>query len=467
MTNCKDNKQVDESAFATQEERSDFVSKIDPLVQEYIDLGIFSGVVLIADHGNAIFHKAYGLADRESGKPNELGTLFDIGSMNKTFTQVVVKQLAEEGKLKLSDRLMDHVPGFEDPRVKEVTIEHLLEHRAGFGDYHGPDYFDLPLEDRTLNAIVERAKSYELLFAPGESDAYSNLGYVILGKVIEVVSGKSYFDNVRERIVEKLGLQNTYLKNFTGLEERIAKGYYFTPLGVLEENIPIQDSPNPDGGFISTTEDVRTFYHSYYYDTTLLSAATKADDPQFQFIREMPAGAAASAAGGFEGFNSVLLQVIDMDLSIIVFANMDEPVAERVGLDILSLYRGKDIQKPMLPAIQNVRIHFEEKGTEYIRQHFDSLTVNFHPTDPRDLILNNLGYAYLYGAEDPESAIKLFKLNTELFPEVANCWDSYGEALRVKGLRKEAIAAYEKALQIRPDLQSAREALLELNKSTP
>ena len=167
------------------------------------------------------------MADRSSEKPNTLNTLFDIGSMNKTFTSVVIKQLEEEGKLKLTDHLTDYIPGFSDTRVRDITLEHLLEHRSGFGDYHNNGYFELPLEQRKLNAIVERAKDYTLLFQPGEDDSYSNLGYVLLGKIIEVSSGKSYFLNVQERIVDRLNLENTYLQNFNGLEDRIAKGYYF------------------------------------------------------------------------------------------------------------------------------------------------------------------------------------------------------------------------------------------------
>ena len=459
---CGQEESTTDSAFNSEEEKNTFLSRIEPLVQDYIDLEIFSGVVLVADHGKNIFHKAYGLADRGSKIPNDINTLFDIGSMNKTFTQIVVKQLAEEGKLKLTDRLVDYVSGFEDSRVKEITINHLLEHKSGFGDYHGPDYFDLPLEERSLNTIVERAKGNTLLFSPGQEDVYSNLGYVILGKVIEETSGKSYFDNVKERIVEKLGLENTYVDNFEGLEDRVAKGYLYTPLGKLEENVTLLDAPNPDGGFLSTTEDIKKFYRSYYYDSDLLSSKTREKDPYFKFLREIPEGGATSAAGGFEGFNSVILHVMDKDLSIIVFANMDEPVAERVGMDILSIYRGNEIQKPSLPAIQNVRVNFEEKGIEFVKDNFDSLTLNFHPTDPKDIILNDLGYAYLYGAQDPASAIQIFKLNTELFPGVANCWDSYGEALMVKGMKEEAIGSYEKALELQPGLRSAQEALLKL-----
>ncbi|NNK11474.1 MAG: beta-lactamase family protein, partial [Flavobacteriaceae bacterium] len=352
LIGCGQNPVSEQSAFNSKEQKSEFISKIEPLIEDYISLDIFSGVVLIADSGQNIFHKAYGLADRDTGKTNELNTLFDIGSMNKTFTRIVVKQLEEEGKLKLTDRLLDYVPGFKDERAKAITINHLLEHQSGFGDYHNEGYFDLPLEERTLNAIVERAKDYELHFSPGDEDAYSNLGYVIIGKVIEVVTDKSYFENVNDRIVAKLDLKNTYLNNFKGLESRIAKGYLYTPLGALELNSAIQDIPNPDGGFLSTTEDIQKFYHSYYFDTTLVSESSKEADPYFQYLKDLPKGKAASAAGGFDGFNSVYLQILEPDLSIIVFANMDEPVAERIGLDILALYRGEETQKPSLPAIQ-------------------------------------------------------------------------------------------------------------------
>lgn len=436
--------------------------KIQTTVQDYIDLNIFSGIVLVADKGDVIYHKAFGLADRNTKRPNELNTLFDIGSMNKTFTSIVLKQLASEGKLGLVDNLMDHIPGFEDPFANKITINHLLDHQSGFGDYHTNGYFDLPKSERKLQAIVDRAKSYELNFEPGTEQEYSNLGYVILGAVIEKVSGKSYFTNVKERIIEPLDLRNTYLDDFGGLTDKIAKGYYFTRLGKLAENESTQDVPNPDGGFLSTTKDVMKFYRSYYYDTVLLSDDIKSKDPGFEYLRSLPQGKATGAAGGFEGFNTALFQVLSDDFTIIVFANMDEPVAENVALDILSISRGEIPKKPKLPAIQNIRIEFEKNGIDHIAKNFDELTTNFHPEDPKDIILNSLGYAYLNELEDSQKAIELFKLNTQLFPNEANCWDSYGEGLKENGDTKEAILAYRRALEIDPDLESAIDALNEL-----
>lgn len=456
----KENKQE----LANKEDSAELSKNIEAVVQDYIDLGIFSGIILVAEKGNIQFHKAYGLANRETKAPNTINTLFDIGSMNKTFTSIVVKQLVAEGKLNLDDKLTQYIPGFKDPNANKITINHLLNHESGFADYHTRNYFDLPLNERKLNAIVERAKSYDLNFEPGTEQDYSNLGYVILGAVIEKVSGKSYFDNVNERIVKPLNLKNTYLNDFSGLENRIAHGYYYTPLGELDESAPLQDIPNPDGGFLSTTEDIMTFYRSYYYDDLLLSEEAKSNDSFFNYLKELPDGKATGSAGGFEGFNTALYQVVSNDFTIIVFANMDEPVAEHIALDILALTRGETPNKPQAPAIQNVREAFNKNGAEFIKANFEDLTINFHPKDPKDIIINALGYAYLYEANDVDKAIKLFKLNTQLFPDIANCWDSYGEALAESGKKEEAIKAYEKALTIRPNLESAKNALKDLKK---
>ena len=458
---CKKKLATQETIIKNQE-GFELSENIESLVKDYLDLNIFSGIILVAKKGDIKFHKAYGLANRESNMPNNTNTLFDIGSMNKTFTSVVVKQLAAEDKLDLEDKLTDYIFGFKDSNINKITLNHLLNHESGFADYHTRDYFDLPLKERKLDAIVERAKSYELNFEPGTDQDYSNLGYVILGAVIEKVSNKSYFDNVNDRIIKPLNLKNTYLNDFSNLENRIAHGYYYTPLGDLEESAPMQDIPNPDGGFLSTTVDIMKFYRSYYYNDLLLSEDIKSEDPYFNYLKELPEGKVTGATGGFKGFNTALYQVFSNDFTILVFANMDEPVAEHIALDILALSRGEIPNKPQPPAIQNVREAFNKNGTDFIKANFEDLTVNFHPEDPKDIILNALGYSYLNEANDLDTAIELFKLNTEIFPDIANCWDSFGEALAKKGNKEKAIEAYEKALSIRPHLESSKKALEKL-----
>ena len=442
--------------------QADKLVAINQLIQQYLDLDIFSGVVLLADHGKPFLLEAYGLADRESETPITTNTLFDIGSMNKTMTAIVVYQLVNEGKLSLEDLMVDYLDGFQDERTADIRIHHLLNHSSGFGDYHWEGYFEAGPEEKGIAAVTERARQMELLFAPGEGDEYSNTGFVLLGAIIEKVTGISYQQNVQERIVDPLGLKNTYVQNLDDYRSRQAIGYRKSIFGDLIATPSEAEVPNPDGGFLSTVEDVFTFYRSFYYDDLLLNPEARSLSPMLQHFADLDPGQLTGSAGGFEGWNTCFLEVKGQELSIMVFANMDEPVAENLAIGMLSILQGEEADAPALPAIQLVAQAYQEYGIDFVRTNFEDLTTNFHPTDPKDFILNMVGYGFLYEEEDPDAAIELFLLNTTLFPEVANCWDSLGEAYAMKGDREAAITAYNKALELAPGLESAVQALARL-----
>jgi CubicO group peptidase (beta-lactamase class C family) len=114
----------DDTALTDEQQR--IVKETDLLLQKYIDLDIFSGVVLLAEDGQSYYHKAFGLASREHKIPNELNTKFDIGSMNKTFTKIVIMQLVDESKINLEDNLGKYLTGFPEEAANNITITHLL-----------------------------------------------------------------------------------------------------------------------------------------------------------------------------------------------------------------------------------------------------------------------------------------------------------------------------------------------------
>ena len=219
--------------------------KVDALVQEYIDLDIFSGVVLIADKGIPVYHKAFGMANREKQIPNTLETKFDIGSMNKSYTKVVIMKLVEKGQISLEDKLGKHLKGFAPEAAEKITIQHLLSHKSGVGSYFYPGYFESSKEEKSIASLVERIKKQPLMFPPGEEQEYSNSGYVVLGAIIEAVTGKSYYDNVREMIVDPMGLKNTYLEDVDKLTDR-ATGYFKNYKGELRNNGGFVGIPKPD-----------------------------------------------------------------------------------------------------------------------------------------------------------------------------------------------------------------------------
>jgi CubicO group peptidase (beta-lactamase class C family) len=436
-------------------------ARVDALVKAYMDLDIFSGVVLIADAGAPVYHKAFGLANRERGIANTLNSKFAIGSMNKTYTQVVILQLIAEGKLRYSDKLVNILDRFVLGGTDHITVEHLLNHTSGFGDYHGPEFWQLEYADKNIAGITEILKGMPLMFPPGEEHEYSNAGYILLGAIIEKTTGQSYAQNVRQRIIQPLGLTNTYVENKASIPD-MSIGYSRTINGI-QDNLDLVFEPKSDGGFWATASDVMAFYRSFFYDETLVKKSAKESFEFFQHIR--PAyddpGTGIPIAGGMNGSNTIHLEMLHDNISIVVLANMDEPVAEKLCLGIHAILNGKDPQPPALPAVLNVYEAYLDNDVEYIRKNFESLTTNFHPTDPKDLILNNLGYELLF-SDQTDRAIEIFKLNTELFPQVGNCWDSYGEALLAKGDRAGALKAYRKALEINPNIPSAQEAVKKL-----
>lgn len=440
-------------------DHSELEKNIDALVGRYLDLDIFSGVVLVAEDGRPVYRKAFGLADRGRGIPNTINTKFDIGSMNKTFTKVVLLQLLEAGELQLADPLGKYLPEFDGEPFTGVTIDGLMHHTAGFGDYHmSPDYFELPDDQKNIAALVQRIRSQGLTYEPDTDRMYSNSGYILLGAVIEAVTGRSYFENVRERIVEPLGLQDTYVSNVQSIDNR-AFGYFKTVKGELQDNREFSDVPNPDGGFYSTADDILKFYCEYHYGHQLLKEETKMQDEFYRMIQEhRTTGRAIPFAGGFPGSNTVDYEILRDRITVIVLANMDEPVAEKLGAGILAVIRGETPETPSLPAGQRVYRAFMEYGAEYVMENFGTLTVNFHPTDPKDLIINMVGYELLFDGQ-AEEAIALFGVNAKLFPDVPNVWDSLAEAYLHTGDEENALKYYRKALSLDPQFPSALEAV--------
>ena len=168
-----------------------------------------SAVVAKIENGTAkvLFSGAYGLADRDRKSSNTLETRFRIGSMNKMFTAVAVLQLVQAGKIKLTDPLGKYLTDYPNKDIaSKVTIHHLLTHTGGTGDIFGPQFTARRLELRTHNDYVALYGDRAPAFEPGSRWAYSNYGMLLLGAVIERVSGKSYYDYVAENVFARAGM---------------------------------------------------------------------------------------------------------------------------------------------------------------------------------------------------------------------------------------------------------------------
>lgn len=170
----------------------------------------FSGALLVAQGDRILLEQAWGKANRETGAPITTDTQFRIGSMNKMFTGVAVLQLVEAGRLSLQGTVGDYLPKYPNREVAtKVTVRHLLTHAGGTGDIFGPEFHKHRLQLQTHDDYVALYGNRAPEFTPGSEDRYSNYGYVLLGAIIEAVTGKSYYTYVQQNIFAKAAMTAT------------------------------------------------------------------------------------------------------------------------------------------------------------------------------------------------------------------------------------------------------------------
>ncbi len=188
---------------------------IDQFISKCNELGKFNGTILVAEEGQVIYHKAFGFANLEWGVRNHLATKFRIGSLTKSFTAVLVMQLIEDGKLDLAGHITDYLPDYPKASGDRITIHHLLAHRSGIPDYlrETPEFTSpascFPFRYHTAKELVAIFSELDLKFEPGEQFEYSNSGYIVLGAIIEEVTGKTYEEVLQERILVPLGMRHS------------------------------------------------------------------------------------------------------------------------------------------------------------------------------------------------------------------------------------------------------------------
>jgi CubicO group peptidase (beta-lactamase class C family) len=196
------------SVAATEQER---IEEIGSYLKRLEDADIFSGTVIIARDGEPVFAQAYGYADRERKIPNTLETPFLLASMTKLFTGLAIGQLVEQGRLSYDDPLSKFLPDFPDPEsAKKIQIKHLLSHTSGLALALGDRISDSASSEvldgqTTVKAMVDAFGRDPLVFEPGAKSDYSNMGFVLLGRIIEIVTGEDYYDYMLKNVFAPAG----------------------------------------------------------------------------------------------------------------------------------------------------------------------------------------------------------------------------------------------------------------------
>ncbi len=311
------------------------IEALDKQLARAVAADEFSGAVLVANRDAIVFQKAYGLASKEYNVPNRIDTKFNLGSINKIFTQIAIGQLVAQGKLEFDDKLGKHLPDYPNREAAErITIRQLLDMKSGIGDFFGPEFEATPKNRlRTVNDFLSLFASKPLQFEPGTKQAYSNGGYIILGAIVERVSGQDYYAYVREHIFKVADMQNTDWYEADGATANLSSGYTKegSPPGVRRNNFYSRPAKgSPAGGGYSTAPDLLKFIAAL--------REGKLRVPDFRGEQKPPGARTGfgglGIAGGAPGINAALEADEARGYTIIVMSNYDPPSAEGMARKI-------------------------------------------------------------------------------------------------------------------------------------
>lgn len=456
-------------------------TEIDDLVMGYAKQRQFNGTVLVSKNGVVIHSKGYGFANFETQSPAETDTKYRLASVTKQFTAMAVMQLVEQGKISLTGTISDYLPDYPSATGKKVTVHHLLTHTSGIPSYTGfPGFMQKSVRDPYQpQDFIKFFKDSSLQFTPGESFAYNNSAYFLLGVIIEKVTGKSYADVIDEQIFKPLGMKNSGYDAHARLLRKRASGYQMN--GSQLVNAPYIDMtiPYAAGSLYSTVEDL------FIWDTTLYteklvkrSTMDKIFTPYViadgrivysyygygWFLRKEQIGKsrdsvdAVEHGGGIFGFATSMFRVPKTKHSVIILSNLAGSRLREMTRGILGILYNAPYDKAKQSLAQTLRGDIAASGLEKAIAAFRSNKAKESEYYQSESELNGLGYELL-GQKKLTAAVEVFKLAVELYPKSSNVYDSLGEAYMVSGNKENAVKNYEKSLELNPANTNAKDML--------
>ncbi|GAA4311316.1 hypothetical protein GCM10023115_33090 [Pontixanthobacter gangjinensis] len=465
-------------AFAQTSEESE---KIDELMSKYTQYKQFNGSLLVAKEGEVILKKGYGMANMEWDIPNSPKTKHRVGSITKQFTAMLIMQLKEEGKLQLDVPITTYLEEYPKSTGDKVTIHHLLTHTSGVPNYTSfPGFFENRSRDPyTVRELTRTFSDSSLVFEPGTNFAYSNSGYILLGAIIEEVTGKTYEEALKERILKPLAMNDTGYDHFeeiiknrsTGYEQ---KGNNFTNSKYLDMSIPYAA-----GSIYSTVEDLFK-WHKALLNDELISPASK----KIMFQAHKPLGPQSAAygwfvgsqkfgmekdsvfttvhSGGINGYSSLITRIPSDDALIVLLNNTGGKALNDMTEAIGRILYDQDYEFPKPSVVLEVRREYQEMGLEAARELYSEIK-DSEDYELNEYELNSFGYDLLRSNKIDE-AIEIFKWNVDAFPESGNVYDSLGEAYLKKGNIELAIKNYRKSVELDPANSHALQVINDLEK---
>jgi CubicO group peptidase (beta-lactamase class C family) len=442
--------------------------KVDALVKAHAKLDMSSGTVLVARRGEMIYEAAVGEADKDHRVPNRADARFNVGSIGKTFTAVSIMQLVQNGRLQLTDTLDKFLPECPFPEKATISIEHLLTHSSGLGDYlMHPDYRSKMVTLRTVSDKLALVYSQKPEFPAGERLQYSNSGFLVLGAIIEKISGLSYPAYLQKHVLQPAGMTDTEL----ALEDEVVPnrsiGYTKNCDGTYTANILVVPPPCPAGGLRTTARDLLKFDRALA-GSLLLSEASKARmfapsrlRPTVGLgweVKEYHGHRFVGHSGGTDGVEAFFYRFIDDGYTVVTLSNYDRGNGLLCSA-IEAILFGQAYELPTV-ADANFLLGYGMQSEGKHREAVRVFARNLETEPPHLMSLFMAASSRVLGEFELEKAIAELDRYIELagkdaFPPVSMAWARKGSAFKLLGKIAEAIGCYKKDLELDPNDKAA------------
>ena len=449
--------------------------QLEKIIEPYVKSHMFSGAILVAEEGDVILEKAYGMADIENSIANDVETRFQLGSMTKSFTATLILQLVQQGQLDLNVPISRYLPKLATDKSSKITIHHLLGNTSGLPNYFQIEgwtegRFNVEISD---DDFIQEIEKLDLLFEPGQRYFYSNAAYFLLGQIIEKVIGKSYAEVLEEQIFSVMLMDNSGAATRNDMIEKRAEGYILSSSGGFKK----QKNFNMDvfkaaGNVYSTVDNIYRWDQALYSDE-LLSEASRAlmFDPKNRYAWDiekikMPRMSDELTVhtynGQIEGYSTMITRFVDNRHTIIILSNTGMGYLSKKKLTneiAIHLYGVSSPEKKKLVSHQLYKAIYEgnlDEAMERILAHRFLFKAD-------EEIINELG-SQLTWTDESKIAIRLFKLNASLFPESPGALFQVAETYKGMKDTVNAIIYYKQVQEVLPDNQYVKRQVEELEK---
>ena len=313
-------------------------SQLEAIVSSAYSADAPGAAAIVVQNGRILYRGAQGLANLELGVPLRPESVFRIGSITKQFTAAAILLLAEEGKVSLSDPVTKYLPDYH-AQGHIVTVEHLLSHTSGIANYTElPEWQGTMRADVSVRGLIDIFQDKPFDFAPGERWKYDNSGYILLGAIIEKISGQTYAEFLRARIFEPLGMKNARYEDLAQITANRVAGYMRDGAGWRNADYLSMSQPYAAGAIICNVDDLARWNAAMESGELLKPASWQRAQRSFALADGRPtrygAGwivgrvgpvATVEHGGGINGFNAYVLRAPAQQLYVAVLANASPP----------------------------------------------------------------------------------------------------------------------------------------------